>query len=71
LSAVVGSSACKLQMQTNPMSKVWDVMEELTAKIFKEGEVEERAFQEYFAWCDDMAKNSGFEIKTAESKKEA
>merc|ERR1712008_550967 len=26
--------------------------------------------KEYFAWCDDMAKNSGFEIKTTEAKKE-
>merc|ERR1719410_3202776 len=45
-------------------------MDELVAKINKEGEAEAKAYKEYFAWCDDMAKNAGFEIKTATSKKE-
>merc|ERR1719242_1912250 len=45
-------------------------MDELVAKINREGEAEAKAYQEYFAWCDDMAKNAGFEIKTATSKKE-
>merc|ERR1719197_149881 len=57
-------------MQSSPLSKVLDLMAELTAKITKEGEAEAKAYTEYFAWCDDMAKNAGFEIKTAESKKE-
>merc|ERR1719410_832351 len=45
-------------------------MSELTAKIVKEGEAEAKAYKEYFDWCDDMSKNAGFEIKTAEAKKE-
>jgi hypothetical protein len=59
-----------LQTDANPLSKVYDLMDELVAKINSEGEAEAKAYKEYFAWCDDMAKNSGFEIKTAESKKE-
>eukprot|EP00419_Tripos_fusus_P034131 CAMPEP_0172780162 /NCGR_PEP_ID=MMETSP1074-20121228/202790_1 /TAXON_ID=2916 /ORGANISM="Ceratium fusus, Strain PA161109" /LENGTH=360 /DNA_ID=CAMNT_0013617135 /DNA_START=41 /DNA_END=1120 /DNA_ORIENTATION=- len=59
-----------LQTETNPLSKVYDLMDELVAKINKEGEAEAKAYKEYFAWCDDMAKNAGFEIKTAESKQE-
>merc|ERR1712210_146312 len=58
------------QADTNPLSKVYDLMDELVAKINKEGEAEAKAYKEYFDWCDDMAKNAGFEIKTAESKKE-
>merc|ERR1719412_3484042 len=57
-------------MQSNPLSKVYDLMDELVAKINAEGDAEAKAYKEYFAWCDDMAKNAGFEIKTAEAKKE-
>jgi len=35
------------------------LMDELVAKINKEGEAEAKAYQEYFAWCDDKAKNAG------------
>merc|ERR1739842_13029 len=55
---------------TNPLSKVYDLMDELVAKIHGEGDAEAKAYKEYFAWCDDMSKNAGFEIKTAEAKKE-
>jgi len=59
-----------LQADANPLSKVYDLMDELVAKINAEGEAEAKAYKEFFAWCDDMAKNAGFGIKTAESKKE-
>jgi len=58
------------QILSSPLSKVLDLMSELTAKIVKEGEAEAAAYKEYFDWCDDMAKNAGFEIKTAAAKKE-
>merc|ERR1719237_1640171 len=45
-------------------------MDDLVAKINREGEAEAKAYKEYFDWCDDMAKNAGFEIKTAASKQE-
>jgi hypothetical protein len=63
-------SASALRAGTNPLSKVYDLMDELVAKINAEGDAEAKAYKEYFAWCDDMAKNAGFEIKTAEAKKE-
>merc|ERR1719428_1831706 len=31
----------------------------------KEGEAEEKAYKEFFEWCDDAAKNKQFELKTA------
>merc|ERR1719422_2851966 len=66
----VASISTSEQMQSSPLSKVLDLMGELTAKIVKEGEAEAKAYKEYFDWCDDMARNAGFEIKTAEAKKE-
>jgi len=56
--------------QTSPLSKVLDLVTELTNKIVQAGEAEAKAYQEYSNWCDDTAKNAGFEIKTAEAKKE-
>merc|ERR1719326_2075032 len=55
---------------SNPMSMVLDLMDETAAKIKADGEKEAKAFKEYFEWCDDVAKNTNFEIKTAKSAKE-
>eukprot|EP00747_Dinoflagellata_sp_TGD_P154790 gnl/TRDRNA2_/TRDRNA2_177533_c10_seq2.p1 gnl/TRDRNA2_/TRDRNA2_177533_c10~~gnl/TRDRNA2_/TRDRNA2_177533_c10_seq2.p1 ORF type:complete len:704 (+),score=255.75 gnl/TRDRNA2_/TRDRNA2_177533_c10_seq2:89-2200(+) len=54
----------------NPMDKVFQLMDELTAKIKKEGEEEDKAFKEFFEWCDDAAGNTKNSIKTATSTKE-
>jgi len=51
--------------QTNPIQKVIEMISSLEAKIMKEGEAEEKAYKEFFEWCDDAAKNKQFEIKTA------
>jgi len=54
----------------NPLGKVMELMDSLTAKITKEGEEEAKAFKEYFAWCDDAAANLHNEIKTGAKKQE-
>jgi chromosome segregation ATPase len=54
----------------NPLSKVIELLDSLTAKIQKEGENEDKAFKEFMAWCKDAATNTGFEIKTATTQKE-
>merc|ERR1719453_1058778 len=36
----------------------------------KDGEAEEKAFKDYFEWCDDAAKEKGFVLKTESAKKE-
>jgi hypothetical protein len=51
--------------QTNPIQKVIEMITALEAKIMKEGEAEEKAYKEFFEWCDDAAKNKQFEVKTA------
>merc|ERR1719343_1167668 len=47
------------------------LIDELAAKITKDGEAEAAAYQEYFEWCDDTSKNTGFAIETAEKAKAA
>jgi len=54
----------------SPLSKVFELMEALTAKITAEGEEEAKAFKEYFEWCDDAAANLHNEIKTGSEKQE-
>lgn len=55
---------------TNPMAKVIELMDECAAKVTADGEAEAKAYKEYFEWCDDVAKNSQFEIKTAKANKD-
>jgi chromosome segregation ATPase len=63
---VVGAQAT----QSNPLGEVLSLMEDLAAKVTKEGEAEAKTYQEYYEWCDDVAKNTGFAIKTAKSQQE-
>merc|ERR1719316_24657 len=56
-------------MEGNPMEKVFQLMDELTAKIEKEGEAEEKAFKEYFEWCDDASGDLHSTIDTASKTK--
>merc|ERR1719299_353706 len=62
--------ACPLGVQANPLGKVIQLMDDLTAKVTAEGEAEAKAFKEYFAWCDDAAANLHNEIKVGNNKQE-
>merc|ERR1719213_289903 len=55
---------------SNPLGKVMELMDSLTAKITAEGEEEAKAFKEYFEWCDEAAANLQNEIKTGTKKQE-
>merc|ERR1719217_1012576 len=55
---------------SNPLGKVMELMDSLTAKITAEGEAEAKAFKEYFEWCDDAAANLHNEIKTGTKNQE-
>jgi len=66
---LVGSPAAAA-VKSNPLGTVIGLMDELAAKITKEGEAEAKAYKEYVEWCDDAAANVKFEIKSATSKKE-
>merc|ERR1719316_2384641 len=51
----------------NPVQKVLQLLGELEAKIIKDGEVEQKAYEEYADWCESGAKDKGWEIKTAKA----
>jgi len=59
-----------MAISTNPMAKVIELMDECATKVKADGVAEAKAYKEYFAWCDDVAKNSQFEIKTAKSSQD-
>jgi hypothetical protein len=54
----------------NPMNKVFELMDGCAAKVKADGEAEAKAYKEYFEWCDETARNLGFDVKTATSSKE-
>jgi septation ring formation regulator EzrA len=70
LTAALAAPLASASTTANPLNKVLELMDDLAAKITKEGEVEEKAYKEYVEWCDDAATNTKFEIKTATSSKE-
>mmetsp|Transcript_48407 Transcript_48407/g.89157 ORF Transcript_48407/g.89157 Transcript_48407/m.89157 type:complete len:699 (+) Transcript_48407:76-2172(+) len=56
-------------VELTPVQKVVTLLQDLSAKVTKEGEAEVKAFKEYTKWCDDTVQELGFEIKTATSQK--
>merc|ERR1719230_1760536 len=54
--------------ETNPVSKVLQMLGDLEAKIIKEGEEAQKVFDEFSEWCEDRSRNVGFEIKTGKSQ---
>jgi len=56
--------------QSNPLGKVFELMGALEAKIVAEGEAENKAFKEFFEWCDESSKNLNNEIKTGKKSQE-
>merc|ERR1719389_676739 len=61
--------ACGQAADSNPLGKVIELLDGLAAKVTADGEKEAKAYGEYMEWCDDVSKNTGFEIKTAKAAK--
>jgi chromosome segregation ATPase len=70
LTLSITAGAVRDDATTNPLSKVIELMDSLSAKITAEGEAEAKAFKEYVEWCDDAAANLHYEIKTGAKNKE-
>merc|ERR1719159_1816159 len=68
--ALASIAALPVRAESNPLSKVIELLDALTAKVTKAGEDEAKAYKEYFEWCEDFSRNKGFEIKTLTTKKE-
>jgi len=56
-------------VETNPLAQVIKLLDDLSAKVSAEGEAEGKAYREYTEWCDDVSKETAFEIKSAKSQK--
>jgi len=71
LLAVTAYGAARGEESTgNALAKVLELMDDLTSKVQADGEAAEKAYKEYFEWCDDVDKNTRFEIKTSKAQKE-
>ena len=70
LTLLVGAAAGRDVATSNPLGKVIELMDGLTAKITAEGEAEAKAFKDYFEWCDNAAANLHNEIKNGGNKQE-
>jgi len=49
---------------SNPLAKVLELMDDLTAKVSADGERADKAYKEYFEWCDDTDKTTRNELST-------
>jgi len=67
--ALLASATVASADSSNPLGKVIELMDSLTAKLIKDGEAEDKAFHSYTQWCDDTTKNQQFQIKTLTTKK--
>merc|ERR1740127_62359 len=54
--------------EANPVSKVFEMLGDLQAKIIKEGEAAQKTYDEFSEWCEDRSKNVAFGIKTGKSE---
>ena len=64
------ASGSAAQVDSNPLGKVFELMQALETQITKEGEAEAKAFKEFFEWCDEASQNINNEIKTGKTKQE-
>jgi chromosome segregation ATPase len=56
---------------SNPLGEVLALMDDLSAKVTKDGEDEAKAYKEYFEWCDEVATNNKHETQTASASKDS
>merc|ERR1719281_2396138 len=64
------SHSANADSEGDPIQKIIELITEFQGKIIRDGEVEQKAYEEYFEWCDDASKEKIFELKTATSKVE-
>jgi len=59
-----------LASEVNPIQKIIQMLSGMQAKVIADGEAEQKAYEEYFEWCDDSSKEKQFSIKTAKGEAE-
>jgi ABC-type transporter Mla subunit MlaD len=59
------ASASESGDSTNPLAKVYELLKDIKAKVREDGDEADKAYNEYFEWCDDTTKEAGFQIESA------
>jgi len=54
-----------------PVAKVLSMISDLEQQVIKEGQVAQKEYEEFSEWCEDRARNLGFEIKTGTAEAES
>merc|ERR1719253_2158187 len=54
----------------NPLAKALQLLNNLAAQVTADGESQEKDYRAYVNWCDNTAKNTQNEVKTASVQKE-
>jgi len=68
LKAAVALTAAAHVQADAPVTKVLSMISDLQATVIKEGEVAQKEYAEFSEWCEDRARNLGFEIKTGNAE---
>jgi len=68
LCALAATTPAYASVEGSPVSKIFQMLGDLQGKIIKEGEATQKTYDEFSEWCEDRAKNVGFEIKTGTSE---
>jgi chromosome segregation ATPase len=68
--ALAAATGCARAEETNPITKVIQMLSDLQGKIIGEGEAAQKEYSEYAEWCEDKSKDLGYEIKTGKAEVE-
>jgi len=69
LSALLAVGAAGADAGADPIGQVIMMCEDLAAKVAADGEADQKAYEEYFEWCDDTATEKKQELEAANSQK--
>jgi len=58
-----------IKVQADPIGQVVSLLNDLSAKVAKQGEADQKAYEEYFEWCDDVSKDKTNDITSSTSQK--
>lgn len=64
-------AAAPLAAAEAPVGKVLSMISDLQATVIKEGEVAQQEYAEFAEWCEDRARDLGFQIKTGKGESDA
>jgi hypothetical protein len=63
------AGASGAEVQADPIGQVVALLKDLSAKVVKTGEADQKAYEEYFEWCDDVSKDKTNDITSSTAQK--